>query len=154
MRSADILSTEYTPDAADADYDSEEWLERYAVEAQDMSEYGEDDEDDDDEGDSDLDDDEDEDEDENSEDGNLGAGDDGVEVPHNVKPLLERRISKDEQAILMNGKAQWMGCKGSSRKKVFLQIISKLRKLHGIAEMSGMEWESRQRVCFSQMLLR
>ena len=152
MRSADIPSTEYTPDAADADHDSEEWLERYAVEAQDMSEYGEDDEDDDDEGDSDLDDDKDE--DENSEDGNLGAGDDGVEVPHNVKLLLERRILKDEQAILMNGKVQWMGCKGSSRKKVFLQIISKLRKLHGIAEMSGMEWESRQRVCFSQILLR
>ena len=152
MCSTNIPSTEYTPDVADADYDSEEWLERYAVEAQNMSEHREDNEDNDNEGDSDLD--NDKDEDENSEDGNLGAGDDGVEVPHNVKPLLEWRISKDEQAILMNGKAQWMGCKGSSCKKVFLQIISKLWKLHGIAEMSGMEWESGQRVCFSHMLLR
>ena len=124
MCSANIPSTEYTPDAADVDYDSEEWLERYAVEAQDMSEHGEDDEDNDDEGGSDLDDNEDK--EKNSEDGNLGAGDDGVEILHNVKLLLEWRISKDEQAILMNGKAQWMGCKGSFHKKVFLQIVSKL----------------------------
>ena len=103
---------------ADADYDLEEWLERYAVEAQDMSEHGEDNEDNDNEGDSDLD--NDKDKDKNSEDGKLGAGDDGVEVPHNVKSLLEWRISKDEQAILMNGKVQWMGCKGFSHKKVFL----------------------------------
>ena len=59
---------------ADADYDLEEWLERYAVEAQDMSEHGEDNEDNDNEGDSDLD--NDKDKDKNSEDGKLGAGDD------------------------------------------------------------------------------
>ena len=125
MCSANMLSKEYTPDAADTDYDSDEWLERYGVEAQDMSEHGEEEEDDDDnEGDSDLD--NNEAEDNNSEGENLGAGDNGVEVLHNVKLLLEWRILKDDQAILMNGKVQWIGCKGSSYKNVFLQTVSKL----------------------------
>ena len=50
-------------------------------------------------------------------------------VPGNVKPLLHQRHSKEEHAILINGKVHWMGCKGSAHKKVFLRIASELRKL-------------------------
>ena len=68
-------------------------------------------------------------------------------VPGNVKPLLHQRHSKEEHAILMNGKAHWMGCKGSARKKAFLRIASELQKLPKVKDLSEADWENHQRVC-------
>ena len=47
----------------------------------------------------------------------------------------------------MNGKAHWMGCKGSAHKKVFLRIASELRKLLEVKDLSEADWENHQRVC-------
>ena len=60
----------------------------------------------------------------------------------NVKLLLHQRHSKEEHAILMDGKAHWMGCKGSARKKVFLRIASELRKLPKVMDLSEADWEN------------
>ena len=65
----------------------------------------------------------------------------------NVKPLLHQRHSKEENAILMNGKAHWMGCRGSACKKAFLRIASELRKLPKVKDLSEADWENCQRVC-------
>ena len=68
-------------------------------------------------------------------------------VPGGVKPLLHNQHSKEERAILLNGKAQWMSCQGSACKKVFLRIASELRKLPNVKDMNEAEWDSHQRVC-------
>ena len=47
----------------------------------------------------------------------------------------------------MNGKVHWMDCKGSTRKKVFLRITSKLRKLPEVKDLSEADWENHQRIC-------
>ena len=74
-------------------------------------------------------------------------GETATTVLGNVKPLLHQRQSKEENAILMNGKAHWMGCRGSARKKAFLRIASELRKLPKVKDLSEADWENCQRVC-------
>ena len=74
-------------------------------------------------------------------------GETATTVPGNVKPLLHQWHPKEEHAILMNGKAHWMGCKGSACKKVFLRIASELRKLPEVKDLSEADWENCQRVC-------
>ena len=60
-------------------------------------------------------------------------------VPGGVKPLLHNWHSKEEHAILLNRKAQWMSCKESACKKVFLHIASELRKLPNVKNMNEAE---------------
>ena len=74
-------------------------------------------------------------------------GETATTVLGNVKPLLHQRHSKEEHAILINGKAHWMCCKGSARKKVLLRIASELRKLPEVKDLSEADWENHQRVC-------
>lgn len=86
----------------------------------------------------------------NTEDGEKStpeAAEMNPKLPGVVKPLLHHRHSAAERNILMNGKAQWMGCKGAARKKVFLSILGQMRKLEEVKSLSKGDWEARERVC-------
>lgn len=56
-----------------------------------------------------------------------------------VKPLLHYQHLQAERTILMNGKVQWMGCRGAAHKKVFLRIASQLHRLLVVKKLNELE---------------
>lgn len=83
---------------------------------------------------------------EHSQTSNADGADDNLKVAGSVKPLLHNRHSREELNILLNAKALWMGSKGASRKKVFLNILGKMSKLAAVKDLTEAEWGSRQKV--------